>query len=182
MASKDLPSPEVLRQLLRYEPDTGKLFWRERGPEWFDGSLHHQRKWNGRFAGAECFRASGKFGHRYGTILARKYRAHRIAWAIATGRWPESEIDHINCVPHDNRLCNLREASRSENQRNTPIRRNNTSGAKGVSWSRGMRKWHVYIAKDRKRTTVGYFVDLEEASKAYAKASAELHGEFGRTS
>ena len=179
MASKALPSPEVLRQLLRYEPGTGKLFWRERGPEWFTrgGSA---AAWNDAFAGREAFTADDGAGYRQGSIFDQSFRAHRIAWAISYGVWPQNHIDHINGDKSDNRLCNLRDASRSENMSNSQKRVDNTSGFKGVSRAAG--KWVARIYARGKKHHIGYFDTAEDAAAAYAKASAELHGEFGRVS
>ena len=136
MTKRTLPTPETLRQLLRYDPETGKLFWRERGPEWFPNATHsrehNQGKWNSRLSGKEALSGRTK-GYATGMLLNGNYAAHRVIWAIVYGVWPEAEIDHINGVKHDNRIVNLREASRGENSRNIGLRSNNSSGYKGVS-------------------------------------------------
>ena len=78
MAKRQLPSPEALRQLLRYDPETGKLFWRDRhdmGPQW-----------NGRYAGAEALGAvCKKDGYKRGNLGRSSLRAHRVIWAICHG-------------------------------------------------------------------------------------------------
>lgn len=77
--------------------------------------------------------------------------AHRLAWRIQTGRWPETEIDHINQNSLDNRWVNLRLALHSQNGQNRNVFPNNTSGEKNVSWHRAAQLWQVkVIAKGKK--------------------------------
>jgi hypothetical protein len=92
--TKELPSPDLLRKLLRYEPETGKLFWRERDREFFKSDRDY-KVWNIRFAGKEAFTASD-CGYKTGKVFGKTYRAHRIIWALQTGAWPRDEIDHID--------------------------------------------------------------------------------------
>jgi hypothetical protein len=93
------------------------------------------------------------------------------------------EVDHIDGNGLDNRRStNLRLATRSQNQHNQGISRANTSGFKGVTWSERHKKWRVLIAINSKLKHLGYFTEKNLAAAAYAKASAELHGEFGRLS
>lgn len=179
MATRQLPSPEVLRQLLRYEPETGKLFWKERGPEWFVTKRSHA-SWNTMYAGKEALTASNKLGYRSGALLGNSVKAHRLAWAIFYGAWPSAEVDHINRDPGDNRIENLREASKSENAQNRIARKDSVSGLKGVKKVRGYQKWSARIMIDGKRKYLGYFDTAEEAWAAYRDASEKYHGEFGR--
>lgn len=184
MANKALPSPEVLRQLLRYEPETGKLFWRERGSEWFsDGhrtAAGNAANWNARYAGREAFTADSGRGYRVGAIQDRLHLAHRVIWAMQTGEWPDAEIDHADVDGLNNRWANLRPASRPQNQFNTKPHADNKSGVKGL-WQRPDGKWRVRIRADSVPREVGIFNCKTAAAAAYAKASAELHGAFGRT-
>ncbi len=177
MAPQALPSPEVLRQLLRYEPDTGKLFWLPRGQEWFP-DLRRKCVWNARYSGKEALTAIS-LGYCVGRVLDRQVTAHRVAWAIAYGNWPDLDIDHINRIRSDNRLCNLRLATTSENMRNRALQRNNTSGHKGVT-AVGT-KWQAQIQVHGESLYLGSFTSKAAASEAYASASAMFHGEFGRT-
>jgi len=101
------------RDGIAYDPETG-MFKRRRGePEWF----------------LPCI---GTHGYRVIRIGYRNVRAHRVAWYVVHGYWPK-EIDHINRDRADNRLCNLRECTRSENILNASVRKDNTTGHKGVS-------------------------------------------------
>jgi hypothetical protein len=89
-------------------------------------------------------------------------------------------IDHINGNGLDNRKCNLRPATKALNNRNMKKRSDNKSGVKGVCWHSAAKKWAACISVDRKSRYLGLFAKIEDAASAYAKASAEMHGEFGR--
>jgi HNH endonuclease len=108
----------------------------------------------------------------------KKYSAARLAWFYMTGKWPRNEIDHKDCDPLNNRLDNLREATRSENLINWPNFRNK-HGLRGVSMhGRSQKFYKAYICVNGKRTYLGSFKSAEEAHAAYCVAAARLHGEF----
>ena len=87
-------------------------------------------------------------------------------------------VDHINTNTLDNRKCNLRLCTRTENSRNRKTNNTNVSGYKGVSKHRG--KWQAQIEIDKKPLYLGLFSTPEEAHKAYCEASKKYHKEFGR--
>lgn len=89
-------------------------------------------------------------------------------------------IDHINLDPLDNRRCNLRLATNSQNNMNTRKRRDNTSGFKGVYWHSHSRKWHARITKKGVTKSLGYFNTPEEAHQAYCAAAIKDFGKFAR--
>lgn len=182
--TKILPSPEVLRQLLRYEPDTGKLFWLPREPHWFSdkghSAVHICAYWNSRLAGREAFVVVNACGYRFGRIFNVRYAAHRVIWAMQTGAWPDGEIDHADCNSGNNAWSNLRIASRAENLRNTRRRIDNTSGAKGVVWDKKRQKWRARINIARREITLGRFTSFSAAEHAVAEARVRLHGKFAR--
>jgi hypothetical protein len=91
------------------------------------------------------------------------------------------QIDHIDGDGLKNKRCNLREATPTQNRCNQAIGSRNTSGFKGVSFHKRIRKWRAAISTNRKTKNLGYFSTPEEAHSAYCTASRELHGEFGRT-
>jgi hypothetical protein len=138
---------------------------------------HTCAKWNSAYAGkdAGCDKC-----HGYTMVQFYSYRvfAHKIAWLLTYGEWPTREIDHINGNRSDNRIANLRLASASENRCNTPIRRNNKSGIKGVSWCNTQMAWRVVLNRDKRIVFQGYFNDKLAAAEAYRSASLEWHGEF----
>ena len=90
------------------------------------------------------------------------------------------EVDHADCDGLNNRRSNLRLATHEENARNNRLQRNNRSGYKGVHWSKKRCQWAAAIQVNRKIKHLGFHDDIEEARKAYALASAQYHGDFGR--
>jgi len=96
---------------------------------------------------------------------------HRVAIAIVSGEWPNGEVDHINGIRHDNRLCNLRVVTKCENLRNKGKYRSNTSGRVGVHWHKQHRKWSAVIAG----RTIGVFKNIEDAIAARELAEKECN-------
>jgi len=164
----DLP-PDLLRSLLIYDPDTGDLTWRERPLGMFP-SLQSGRTWNSRYAGTAALTAISADGYRVGIVLYRRLLAHRVAWAIHFGAWPEGQIDHENHDRADNRIVNLREASGQENARNQKRSVANTSGVTGVSYSKRAEKWVAYIRSDGRRVHLGRYDDFNAAVSARRNA------------
>lgn len=88
------------------------------------------------------------------------------------------QVDHINHNTLDNRRENLRFVSNTENQYNQKISKKNTSGYKGVSWSKNNKKWQAYIRKDKILKSLGYFSVPEDAARAYNTAADELFRQY----
>ena len=178
MAKKDLPAPQELCKLLRYEPETGKLYWRKRPVEMFSRESVH-RSWNSRWAGKEAFTTADSKGYLCGKVKYDTFKAHRIAWVIYYGTAPIGEIDHINGVKHDNQINNLRDTTGSQNCRNiTRLRSNNTSGVVGVireMRKSGTHRWVARITYGGKQRTIGRFSNFEDAVKARKEAEI-AHG------
>lgn len=149
-----------LQELLAYDPETGILTNRRL-----------------------CRPAGSSQGTGYLQIEVdgRKYLAHRLAWLYAHGKFPEKDLDHVDGDRGNNRLSNLREATRAENMQNrvpTP----GASGFPGVycstnNGSRTPRKkaWCARIRAGADRRHLGYFATPEEAHAAYITAKAEVH-------
>lgn len=91
------------------------------------------------------------------------------------GHWPKGHLDHINRDRTDNRIENLRDITPAENQHNSNVLKNNTSGFRGVNWSSDMGKWVAKICINRKQIYLGAFKRVEDAANAYLSASKELH-------
>lgn len=183
---KSLPSPELLRKLLRYEPDTGKLFWRERTPDMFEGNKVRAElgcaRWNGKNAGKQAFTANGSRGYKVGAVFGTMYLAHRVIWAIFYGHWPKDQIDHINGDRTDNRIENLRDVSLAENRKNMKIPSHNSSGIIGVHWHRAASKWTAQIKVDGCTKHLGLFEGINEAIAARKAAEVKygFHENHGR--
>jgi len=115
-------------------------------------------------------------------IQGRKYRLHRLIWLMVTGYLPEKHIDHINGIKNDNRLCNLRECSSSENSFNRGKNKNNKTGYKGVSMCKNnVNPFRAQICKNGVVVRLGEFKTPELAHEAYKCASKKLHGVFSNT-
>ena len=104
----------------------------------------------------------------YGYVLAsigkKLYKAHRIIWEMHNGAIQKGlVIDHINQIVDDNRLENLRIATKSLNAYNAKKRLDNTSGHVGVTWKKDKQKYKAYMTIDGKQTHIGYYITLEEA-------------------
>lgn len=191
MAAKPLPDQALLLKLLRYEPETGKLYWRERDISMFyngpkNSALCMMRSWNGRFANKPAFTARKSHGYLHGSIGGQIFMAHRIIWKMVTGEEP-SMIDHINGVPSDNRFCNLRGASASDNCRNSATYKSNSSGAVGVDFlpaKPGQRRaqWRARIQAEGKLITLGGFASMEDAIRVRKSAERRygFHPNHGR--
>lgn len=156
MANREF-TVERLRELLSYDPATGELRWSIRRGNVRAGSL----------AGS-----LDSHGYLRVSIDGRFYKAHRLVWMHVHGAWPAGEIDHINMVKTDNRIANLRDATRSENQKNTLLYRRNSSGYRGVCWSKQKNRWQAMISENGRLRHLGYFDCPESASAAYLAARA----------
>ena len=147
----------LVANLLDYDPSTGLLTWRPREP-----LTRGDRNFNTRFAGKPAFTSQRPDGYFEGAIHNRLYRAHRVAWAVVHGVWPD-KIDHINGDRSDNRLTNLRSVTVAENCLNLRLRSSNKSGRIGVSWFARDGKWRASGYINRRVTNLGHFDDLNEA-------------------
>ena len=159
-----IDAPE-LRRLLSYDPETGEFRWRvsRRGVTAgaLAGTLNHQGYWR-------IF------------IYGKAYLGHRLVWLYVYGEWPQGDIDHVNRTRSDNRLCNLRVATRSQNLGNMGRRPVNTSGYKGVTWHKRAEKWLAQISVNRKNIYLGLFNCPIAAHAAYIAKARSLFGEFAR--
>lgn len=175
-------SVETVRQLLDYDPETGVITWRYRPARFFKCSRHFN-SWNARFAGNTAFTARNGDGYLSGCVLNYSVKAHRVAWAIAHGEWPD-HVDHINGDRSDNRIENLRHVNNQENCRNQSIPRSNTSGVIGVSFHRPTNKWTAAIKVNRKSIHLGRFDDFDDAvaARKLGEARFGFHKNHGRAS
>ncbi len=184
MATKPLPPQSLLLQLLRYDPETGKLYWRSRSPLLFVSGAHRASHvaaaWNKRFADKEAFTASSH-GYRVGSINGSLYLAHRVIWKMNTGQEVDA-LDHINGYVDDNRLANLRPIDGQGNQKNAALSRNNRSGVVGVGIHAPSGKWLARITSDRKTIILGYFDSFDDAVRVRKEAEVlhNFHPNHGR--
>ena len=171
-------SQEMLKALLTYEPETGVFRWKERPPEMFEdgcGRYNKERnckRWNNQWADTEAG-TTRPDGYKIITVKRRRYRSHHLAFLYVHGFLP-GELDHIDNNPSNNRISNLREATRSQNMANSYNRRAN----RGVCWHRAAGKWEAHITINRKKHYLGLFRTQEEAAAARKAAAKEQFGEF----
>lgn len=165
--------PAILRQLIDYNPATGELVWRARDHSWFPNGRGCE-SWNKSFAGKPAFSCLNQDGYGGGKVLDKRHLAHRVAWAIHYGSWPEGQIDHINQMRFDNRIANLRSVSVGENRKNQSMHSRNTSGRAGVSWNKAGKVWHAQIGHNGKQIHLGLFRDLADAVRARDEAEIKL--------
>lgn len=157
-------TPDQLRLLVDYDPDTGAFVWKARPVD--------RKGWNKKHAGTPALNCGkGNNGYLAGLIFKRKVYAHRAAWAITYGYWPEY-ADHIDRDKKNNRISNLREVSNLENSRNATLGKNNTSGHFGVCWHSRGKFWTATICVDYRGIYLGSFPTKDEAIAA--RKAAEL--------
>lgn len=156
---------DELRRRLNYDPQTGEFRWKVRAgrglPGMIAGTAHNRGYWQIR-------------------VCDELHLAHRLAWLMTYGEWPAEDIDHINGDKRDNRIANLRAASRSQNMANKGPNRNNTSGYKGVWYFKRTGKWMAGFRKDGRSIHVGCFDTPEEAAEARRIAFEKAFGEYAR--
>lgn len=116
-------------------------------------------------------------GYSQACVNGKKYKTHRLVFLMHHGFLPEF-VDHINGNRVDNRIENLRVATRTENAYNKRKQKSNTSGTPGVNWDSKSRKWRVRITKQGSRMNLGLFEDLELAQLVAMEARNKYHGEF----
>ena len=155
---------EEVAKLFTYDRETGVLYWRIR-----DRNTIRHKYVAGSIKGA-------KDGYRRVRVNGQSYKEHRIIMVLCFGHIPENaEIDHINHVRDDNRLCNLRFVTRSENRKNQSVSRKNTTGVTGVYFSKAKKKYRAQIRVNQKAIYLGTFETLEEAAAARAEANLKFN-------
>lgn len=190
MAKHELPSPEVLRQLLDYDPETGILTWKYRDVSWFRPSatrsaVHVCALWNSRYAGKPALTGHWGLGYRAGSVLGVRVKAHRACWAIHYGKWPSEDIDHDDGDSSNNRIRNLFDRTTQQNCMNAAPHRKKSDLPPGVKFypKRKGRRYQARIGLRGKSLSLGYHDTAEAAHAAYL-AAADKHGfsrRHGRT-
>jgi hypothetical protein len=177
MRTMKLPSRDRLKELFRYDPKTGKLFWRKR-PRMMFNSPDACKGWNARFAEREAFTYVNK-GYRRGMLFRQSVYAHQIIFKMMVGI-DVAEVDHIDGDRLNNSWSNLRPVPSGTNQRNCTRRVDNTSGQMGVV-QRGER-WIAQVGHDGTTKHIGIYDTKAEAIAARKAAEIILgfHPNHGR--
>jgi hypothetical protein len=118
-----------------------------------------------------------KAGYIKISVKNKRYYAHRLAWMYEYGYLPIF-IDHVNNVRQDNKINNLRECTAQQNNHNSIIAKNNTSGVKGVCWHKASEKWIAKIKINKKNIHIGLFKSIDDAKKNIEDYRKMYHKEF----
>lgn len=159
-APVELPPTKELHELFEYRD--GSLYWKVR----------RGKAGTGKKAG--CV---NKEGYLVVGIKYKKCLVHRIVWAMH-GNEPVRVLDHINNDRQDNRIENLRAADWTINARNASVRKDSTSGIKGVSWHKESRKWIGQVWHENKIYKTKHYEDKNECAAAVKALRESLHGKF----
>lgn len=148
------PTKEILDQIFEYKD--GDLYWKPVKAGTVDGS-----------------------GYLQVGIKGKYYKNHRLIFLMHHGYLPDL-IDHADGNRQNNRIENLREATRSQNNYNKKIGKSNTSGVKGVSWRPDSKKWRARIYVEKNPIVLGMFDTIEEAKAAIEEARKICHKDFAK--
>lgn len=162
--TKEILSASRVSEILHYDAGSGDFTWKVRLSNRVSigdkaGSLHKPS------------------GYWFIFIDGSAYKAHRLAMLVQDSVWPAEDVDHINGVRSDNRLVNLRKASRAVNQQNLRQSRGETaSGLLGVyRTDKKLKQWKASICVGMVDKHLGNFATKEEAHLAYITAKRKLH-------
>lgn len=158
---------EKLKELLRYDPETGIFVW--------IGSP--RRGWNGKTAGAKFKVRTGSTLYVRINAAGKNYLAHQLAWLYVRGVLAPM-IDHIDGDGLNNSFSNLRLASMSQNMQNRKTNINSSSGVKGVHFSAPHNRWKAELNCNGRRYYLGLFSEIEHAAEAVRLKREQLHGTF----
>lgn len=159
---KPLMTLERAREVFIYDPETGVITWAR------SGKIAR--------AGAVAGHLNKTLGYRTLWLDGKAYLAHRVAWLLTHGVWPDGTIDHINGYRADNRLTNLRAVSQrmnNQNMRKPPS--TNTSGYLGVTFCKDTKKWRSQIGAEGKHFCLGRYDTPLEAHLVYVAAKRRMH-------
>jgi hypothetical protein len=169
---KNQITQDILKYLFDYDENSGRFTHKE------ISGRHPNR--NVRFSGkfADC--VLDKDGYR--KLSAKEIgsvRAHRMAWIYYYGEQPPEIIDHINGDPADNKIKNLRAASKNQNRWNSTHQNRNKLSQRGISLN-GKNGFRVRVTVNGQYHYIGRFKTLEEAIKRRDEAHKTLYGAYAK--
>lgn len=170
-----------LSEVFRYDPKTGFLIWRGDIPAKYFKTTRGYNTHLSQNAGKRAGYTHEATGHVYVNFGGKMRKAHRVIWEMHYGPIPDGMlIDHINMNGADNRLENLRLATKSQNGMNRRGNKGSKTGLKGVFLDTRDGMYQSEITVNRQRIYLGRYRTKGEAAVAYAKAALRYHGEFAR--
>jgi hypothetical protein len=147
----------TINEYLQYNPETGEIIWiKKPSPKVYIGDIAGNLN---------------SLGYLRMQFYGKKYLAHRLAWYLHYGVWPQNEIDHINGIKNDNRINNLRDVTRSENLLNLKSHREKT--VKYYTFHKKNNKWQVQKHINGKYIHLGCF-DSEELCRQFIQNNIHL--------
>ena len=150
-----------LKEVLNYDQDTGIFTWLQS---------------KSRVKAKTIAGSKQKYGHLAVKINNKNYYLHRLAWLYMYGKFPNNMIDHINGIPDDNKIKNLRDVTNTVNQHNQKnAHANSCSGLLGASWNKRNKAWKAQIKHQGEVIYLGLYETAKSAHDAYIKAKRELH-------
>lgn len=152
---------QAIRERVKYDADSGAFYVRGKTKTFL--LKGHRRK----------------DGYVEISVKNKTYLAHRLAFFLTTGEWPEN-VDHINMDRADNRLVNLRAADRSLNMANTKSHKDSKTGLKGVTFDKPTRKFRAQVMVAGRQNYLGIYDCPAAANFAYQVAASRLFGKFAR--
>lgn len=160
MNKEHILTQEQLKQILHYDPETGVFRWK------LVMANNRNKIWG----------IAGSINQGYVRIRLKNktYECHRLAFLYVTGFWPENDVDHIDGCRSNNKWENLRQATRKQNCENIKLRKNNTSGYRGVVWHKATGKWSAMVRHNKKAIWLGLYEDVKEAAIVAAAKRSEL--------
>jgi hypothetical protein len=170
---RDCLTQEQLKQMLSYDPDTGKF-------------TRLMARWSRDVGKIENSIRIGRCDKQYVTICLNKmqYLAHQLVFLYMTGEFPPDglEVDHINQNSLDNRYDNLRLVTHEENMKNKLLYKRNTSGVSGVHFCNTHKKWVARLGGSKSRVSAGSYRNIEDAiaARRAIKESSDYHENHGR--
>jgi len=141
--------------------------------DYFDGRLYWKSSMKGTLAGSEAGNVSPK-GYMMVGIKSHNYLLHRVIWLWHKGYMPEGLVDHEDQDKSNNRIENLREASKKCNAINSGVPCNSTSGVRGVSLFRGSERWRATIQDNGNGIYLGLYKNFEDAVMARWEKEVEF--------
>lgn len=153
---------EKAKNLVKYDGESGRFTWKI-------NNRHH-------CVNDDACKQTPK-GYLTINILSRVMLAHRVAYMFVHGNIERNmQIDHINGIRDDNRICNLRIVSHAENCQNRRVpAKSNKSGFLGVSCLKGSNKFQARISFKGKQKFLGYFDNPKDAHDEYLKWKRMVH-------
>ena len=153
----------ALKERLSYCHITGNIFW--------------TKDKRNKFKGKKVYSLCGS-GYLRVKIFGTYLKAHRVAWFLHHGYWPDKLLDHKDGNKKNNSLKNLRCVNSKQNSHNRKTLEGQTF--KGVDFIPNLSKYRARIYFDNKRLLLGYYHSPEQAAFAYNEAAIKCYGEYAR--